>query len=71
MKSKLTFVCFFHPRKSFFHSVSSNDSIKPILVHHPSRDSSSSSSGHHHHVHVEDDHHDDEQTLTPEEQGLN
>jgi protein phosphatase inhibitor 2 len=49
-------------------TVSSNDSIKPILVHHPSRDSSSSSSGHHHHVHVEDDHHDDEQTLTPEEQ---
>ncbi|CAF2400108.1 unnamed protein product [Rotaria sp. Silwood2] len=46
-------------------SRSSVDSIKPILVHHHSRDSSTSS-GHHHHVHVEADH-DDEQTLTPEE----
>ncbi|CAF0783592.1 unnamed protein product [Rotaria sordida] len=41
------------------------DSIKPILVHHASRDSSTSS-GHHHHVHVEIDH-DDEPALTPEE----
>ncbi|CAF0816663.1 unnamed protein product [Rotaria sp. Silwood1] len=46
-------------------SRSSVDSIKPILIHHHSRDSSTSS-GHHHHVHVEADH-DDEQTLTPEE----
>ena len=48
-------------------SSSSNDSIKPILVH-------DHSSHHHHqqHVHVEDDpqHQSEEQELTPEEQGL-
>ncbi|CAF1378242.1 unnamed protein product [Adineta steineri] len=48
-------------------SRSSIDSIKPILVHHQSKDSISSGSGHHqHHVHVEDDRIDD-QSLTPEE----
>lgn len=50
-----------------FNRNSSNDSIKPILVH--------DHHGHHHqqhHVHVESDHeHDpDEHILTPEEQGL-
>ncbi|CAF3144857.1 unnamed protein product [Rotaria socialis] len=48
-------------------SRSSVDSIKPILVHHQSRDSSASSDRphHHHHVHVEGS--EDEQTLTTEE----
>jgi hypothetical protein len=43
---------------------SSNQSIKPILVH-------DHSSSHHHHVHVEDDlpHNANEQSLTPEERG--
>jgi hypothetical protein len=48
-------------------SSSSNDSIKPILVH--------DHSSHHHqqqHVHVQDDpeHQSNDQALTPEEQGL-
>ncbi|CAF1234611.1 unnamed protein product [Adineta ricciae] len=43
-------------------SRSSVDSIKPILVHHPSKDSTT----HHHHVHVEDDN-SDGQNSTPEE----
>ena len=46
-------------------SRSSVDSIKPILVHHPSKDSTTH---HHHHVHVEDDN-SGGQNSTPEELG--
>jgi hypothetical protein len=49
----------------FFSASSSNESIKPILIH------DHSSSHHQHHVHVEDEsHHEtDDQSLTPEERG--
>lgn len=49
-------------------TTSSNDSIKPILVH----DHSSSQHHHQHHVHVEDDYQQDtdEHLLTAEERGL-
>ncbi|CAF1003106.1 unnamed protein product [Rotaria sordida] len=50
---------------------SSNDSIKPVLVHHSKDSMVPTNHQQHHHVHVESDHqHDvDERSLTPEERG--